>query len=136
VASAKFIGVVSLVIEQDGAVLLARRHPDRDHAPGAWDAISGRIEAGESPHQAALREGFEETGLHIDVLAPIDTFHFLRGTDREEAIGITFHCRAHDRKARLSGEHTEFAWVTIDQARAYGLPRGLLRCIGLVLGNR
>ena len=135
-ASAKFIVVVSLVIEQEGAVLLARRHPGRDHAPGAWDAISGRVEAGESPHQAAQREGFEETGLHIDVLAPIDTFHFLRGTDREESIGITFHCRAHDRKARLSREHTEFSWVTLDQARGYGLPRGLLRCIGLVLANR
>ena len=135
-ASAKFIVVVSLVIEHEGAVLLARRHPGRDHAPGAWDAISGRIEAGESPHQAAQREGFEETGLHIDVLAPIDTFHFLRDPDREEAIGITFHCRAHDRKARLSSEHTEFAWVSLDQAREYGLARGLLRCIGLVLGHR
>jgi len=136
VASAKFIVVVSLVIEHEGAVLLARRHPDRDHAPGAWDAISGRLEAGESPHQAAQREGFEETGLHVDVLTPIDTFHFLRGPDREEAIGITFHCRAHDRKARLSMEHTEFAWVTLDQARGYGLARGLLRCIGVVLGHR
>jgi 8-oxo-dGTP diphosphatase len=136
VGSAKFIVVVSLVIEHEGAVLLARRHPERDHAPGAWDAISGRIEAGESPHQAALREGFEETGLHIDVLSPIDTFHFLRGPDRQEAIGITFHCRAHDRKARLSAEHTEFAWVTLEQARSYGLARGLLRCIGLVLEHR
>ena len=135
-ASAKFIVVVSLVIEHEGAVLLARRHPDRDHAPGAWDAIAGRIEAGESPHQAAQREGFEETGLHVDVLKPIDTFHFLRGPDRQEAIGITFHCRAHDRKARLSREHTEFAWVTLDQGRAYGLAKGLLRCIGVVLGQR
>ena len=135
-ASAKFIVVVSLVIEHEGAVLLARRHPDRDHAPGAWDAISGRLEAGESPHEAAQREGFEETGLHVDVLAPIDTFHFLRGPDREEAIGITFHCRAHDGKARLSMEHTEFAWVTLEQARAPGLARGLLRCIGVVLEHR
>jgi 8-oxo-dGTP diphosphatase len=135
VASAKFIVVVSLVIEHEGAVLLARRHPDSEHAPGTWDVISGRVEPGESPHAAAQREGYEETGLHIDVLAPIDTFHFLRGPGREEAIGITFHCRAHDRKARLSKEHTEFAWVTAEQARAKGLPKGLLRCIGTVLGH-
>ena len=135
-ASAKFIVVVSLVIEHEGAVLLARRHPGSEHAPGAWDVISGRAEAGESPHQAAQREGYEETGLHLDVLAPIDTFHFLRGPSREEAIGITFHCRAHDRKAKLSKEHTEFAWVTVEQARAHALPKGLLRCIGLVLEHR
>jgi len=63
VASARFIVVVSLVIGHEGAVLLARRHPERDHAPGAWDAISRRLEAGESSHQAARREGFEETGV-------------------------------------------------------------------------
>lgn len=135
-ASAKFIVVVSLVIEQEGAVLLGRRDPRSEHAPGAWDVISGRVEAGESPHEAAQREGFEETGLHLDVLAPIDTFHFLRGAAREETIGITFHCRAHGRKAKLSKEHTEFAWVTADQARGYSLPKGLLRCIGTVLGHR
>jgi 8-oxo-dGTP diphosphatase len=133
VASAKFIVVVSLVIEHEGAVLLARRHPESEHAPGAWDVISGRVEAGESPHEAAQREGWEETGLHIDVGAPIDTFHFLRGPDRDEAIGITFRCRAHDRKAKLSKEHTEFAWVTLEQARKHALPKGLLRCIGLAL---
>ena len=135
-ASAKFIVVVSLVIEHEGAVLLARRHPEKDHAPGAWEGISGRIEAGEKPLDAARREGFEETGLHLDVLAPIETFHFLRGPEREEAIGITFHCRAHDRKVRLSKEHTEFAWATLEQARTYALSRGLLRCIGIVLGHR
>jgi 8-oxo-dGTP diphosphatase len=136
VASAKFIVVVSLVIEHEGAVLLGRRHPDRDHAPGAWDAISGRVEAGESPREAAEREGYEETGLHLEVLAPIDTFHFLRGGNREESIGVTFHCRAHDRKARLSAEHSEFKWVTLEQARGYGLPKGLLRCIGQVLERK
>ena len=135
-ASAKFIVVVSLVIEHEGAVLLARRSPEKDHAPGAWEAISGRVEAGEKPPDAAQREGFEETGLHIDVLAPVDTFHFLRGAEREEAIGITFHCRAHDRRVRLSKEHTEFAWATLEQARRYDLSRGLLRCIGQVLGRR
>ena len=135
-ASARFIVVVSLVIEHDGAVLLARRHPGSEHAPGAWDVVSGRAEAGESPNEAARREGYEETGLHLEVLEPIDTFHFLRGPEREEAIGITFRCRAHDRKARLSKEHTEFAWVTVEQARSHGLPKGLLRCIGMVLGHR
>ena len=134
--SARFIVVVSLVIEHEGAVLLARRHPERDHAPGAWDVISGRVDAGEKPLDAAQREAWEETGLHLEIVAPIDTFRFLRGPDAEEAIGITFHCRAHDRTVRLSNEHTEFTWVTLEQARRYGLPKGLLRCIGVVLGHR
>ena len=129
------MNVVSLVIERNGKVLLARRHPAKDHAPGAWETISGRVEAGETPAAAASREALEETSLAVEVLAPLDTFRFKRGPDGEEAIGITFHCRARDGQARLSEEHTEFSWVTLDEAKNYGLPEGLLRCIARVLGR-
>jgi ADP-ribose pyrophosphatase YjhB (NUDIX family) len=40
-----------------------------------------------------LREVKEETGL-VTVLGLLDTFHFYRGTAREEAIGITLVPRA------------------------------------------
>ena len=129
------MNVVSLVIERDGRVLLARRHPAKDHAPSAWETISGRVEAGEAPAAAASREALEETGLAVEVLAPIATFRFKRGPDGEEATGITFHCKARDGQARLSEEHTEFSWVTLEQARNYGLPEGLVRCIASVLGR-
>ena len=132
---AKFIVAVSLVIGRDGTVLLVRRSPGKDHAPSDWESVSGRVESGETPVETARREAFEETGLSINVLEPLDTFHFYRGDTREEAIGITFHCRWLEGEVRLSEEHTAFAWVSRDQVRNYKLPLELLRCIDNVLDD-
>ena len=71
----------------------------------------------------------------MDVLAPLDTFHFFRGALREEAVGMTFHCRVTGGQLRLSEEHSASVWVTPEEARGYALPGGLLRCIGTVVGR-
>ena len=133
--SARFIVVVSLIIEQNGLVLLVQRSMSNEHAPGEWESVSGRVESGESPHVAARREALEETSLDVEVLDLLDTFHFYRGPGREEAIGLSFRCRVKGGQLRLSAEHTASVWVTKDDASAYALPQGLLRCIDMVLDS-
>lgn len=51
--------VLVVVHDREGGVLLLER---RDR-PGFWQSVTGSLEAGESPAQAARRELFEETGL-------------------------------------------------------------------------
>ena len=46
-----------------GVLTLQRAHSTR--CPTAWETVHGRIEPGESPEQAAVREVREETGLEI-----------------------------------------------------------------------
>lgn len=125
--------VVSLVIESDGAVLLGLRSFSKDHAPGQWEAISGRVEPGERPEEAARREALEETGLEVEIVRQLDTFTFRRAQDHEDTLGITFHCRVKGGHLRLSPEHREFRWATVDESSAFGLPEGLVRCITAVL---
>ena len=59
------------------ALILTRRAETlRDHA-GQWALPGGRIEPGETPEQAALRELFEEVALELDasaVLGRLDDF--------------------------------------------------------------
>lgn len=128
--------VVSLVIERDGAVLLGRRSLAKDHAPGQWEAISGRVEPGETLRQAARREAMEETGLDIEIIRQLDTFTFRRAQESGDTLGITFHCRAKRGDVRLSPEHHQFVWATLDGLPAFGLPEGLVRCITAVLQER
>lgn len=59
------------------AVLLTRRALHLRNHPGQWSLPGGRIEAGESAAQAALRELAEEVGLRLDssaVLGCLDDF--------------------------------------------------------------
>jgi 8-oxo-dGTP diphosphatase len=116
--SAKFVVAVAYVIEKDGRILMLRRSLLKDHAPGEWETGSGRVEQGETPEQAVHREVREETGLQVQILGPVDTFHFYRGASREEVIGITFWCRYADGKFTMCEEHDRAEWMGFDKAIA------------------
>jgi ADP-ribose pyrophosphatase YjhB (NUDIX family) len=105
--SQRFPVAVAFLIERDGQMLFLKRATSKDHAPGEWEPGSGRVEAGEYPADAVVREVREETGLEVEVLGLVDTFHFYRGPARDEAIGIVFHCRAVGGTLQLSAEHDE-----------------------------
>ena len=49
-------------------LLLFRNKKANDMNEGKWMGVGGHIEQGETPDQAAIREVFEETGLHVHSL--------------------------------------------------------------------
>lgn len=121
--------VVVFLIERAGEILLLRRSAAKDHAPGEWETGSGRVDPGEPPLAALVREAREETGLDIEVLGPIGARRFLRGAEREERQAITFHCRPAGGTLALSWEHDAARWVPLDQALAEDLPDGFRRSL-------
>jgi ADP-ribose pyrophosphatase len=44
-------------------------------SPWQLEVVAGLIDDGESPEQAAIREAFEETGIHIAALKPLHQFY-------------------------------------------------------------
>ncbi|MFD0904693.1 NUDIX hydrolase [Actinomadura sediminis] len=71
-------GVVLCALEHDGvpSVILIKR-ADRGRNAGQWGLPGGRLEDGETPERAALRELHEEVGLTAgaaDVLGRLDDF--------------------------------------------------------------
>ena len=55
----------AVIRDRDGRLLLVRR--GRAPSMGLWSVPGGRVEAGETPAQAAAREVREETGLEVEV---------------------------------------------------------------------
>jgi len=68
-----------LVIEQFRVGPYARG----DLAPWTLEPIAGRVDAGETPEQAARREAQEEAGLHLDALEVISRGYPTPGTSSE-----------------------------------------------------
>ncbi len=108
------------LVDQDNRVLLAQRPPGRPLA-GLWEFPGGKVEDGETPEAALVRELMEE--LHIDVcltcLAPYtfashryETFHLLMPL----YICRTWEGDIHPREGQT------VAWVRPQRLSDYSMP--------------
>ena len=113
------VSAVALV-DPDGRVLLARRPAGKKMA-GLWEFPGGKVEAGETPETALIRELREE--LDIDTaescLAPLsfashayDDFHLLM---------LVYVCRKWKGTPRQM-EGNELTWVRPARLRDYEMP--------------
>ena len=59
---------IAIAVVQDQDQFLAGPRGSDQLLPGTWEFPGGKIEAGETPQQAAIRECLEETGLHVQVV--------------------------------------------------------------------
>lgn len=61
---------VAVIRSPQGRVLIARRNPQQ-HQGGLWEFPGGKLEAGESPYDALVREVREELGLDVARAQPL-----------------------------------------------------------------
>ena len=67
--------VVAGVLERDGKILICRRRADQPH-PLKWEFPGGKLEAGESPAAALIRELREELAIESEAGAEIMRYEF------------------------------------------------------------
>ena len=108
------------LIDRDGRVLLAQR-PAGKRMAGLWEFPGGKIETGETPEAALIRELGEELGIDTaeSCLAPLtfashsyDDFHLLM---------LVYVCRKWSGTPRPL-EGGELAWVRASRLRDYDMP--------------
>ncbi|MBI5151878.1 MAG: NUDIX domain-containing protein [Candidatus Pacebacteria bacterium] len=118
----RFMVAVGAVIEcvTDGTILVVKRSTNQDFQGGVWELVYGRVSQFEAPIDGLIREHREEVGFDsFIVIRPLRTWHLYRGeeTAEKELIGITYWCQVQDKPPiHLNEEHTEYAWVTPEQA--------------------
>ena len=83
--SPQILVAAAALLDIEGRVLIARRPPWKQ-MPGLWEFPGGKVEDGERPEEAVVREVREELGIEIteSCLAPLtfasyvyDEFHLL-----------------------------------------------------------
>ncbi len=102
----------------DGRVYLILLHRDGGH----WGLPKGRIEAGESRLEAALREIREETGISDIVSVPgfvvRSRYRVVRGGRSLKKTVDYFLGRTNVSSVRISSEHDQAEWLDLRRARA------------------
>lgn len=110
---------VSAAIFRDGKVLLVRRA--RSPAKGFYSLPGGRVEFGESLHQALAREVDEETGLNIDIVDLAGWREVLPATaGAGHYLIMSFAARWTAREPVLNDELDDFRWVAPDALASLG----------------
>ena len=104
--------VVSSMVVSDGRVLILKRNPGSRSFPGKRSLVSGMVEAGETPAEAAVREISEETGLKADLRCSMPPF-FIREGDTVWHVNPFLFGASGD--VRLDGENSGYEWVPVER---------------------
>lgn len=112
--------VACALVDPDGRVLLAQRPAGKAHA-GAWEFPGGKVEPGESPELALVRELREELGVEPceQCLQPF-AFASEKLDDGRHLLMPLFVCRRWDGFVDPK-EGQQVAWVKPDQISRYAL---------------
>ncbi|RYX81461.1 (deoxy)nucleoside triphosphate pyrophosphohydrolase [bacterium] len=62
---------LALIVRGD-EILITKRPSTADHLPDMWEFPGGKIETGETPANAAVREAREEVGLDVEVMRALE----------------------------------------------------------------
>ncbi|MBN2752508.1 MAG: (deoxy)nucleoside triphosphate pyrophosphohydrolase [Rhodospirillaceae bacterium] len=122
--------VAAVLVDADGRVLLAQRPTGKSMA-GLWEFPGGKIEDGEPPERALIRELVEELGIETrpGCLSPLtfashayESFHLLMPVFLIRSWRGTLRGR----------EGQSLAWVTPNRLRDYAMPPADLPLIAAI----
>jgi ADP-ribose pyrophosphatase YjhB (NUDIX family) len=100
------LSAAAVVVNDQDEILLVRS-PRR-----GWEMPGGQVERGETPHEAALREVLEESGIEVTILGFAGVFHNV-GNDRSNFL---FLASPTGGKLRTSEESIEVGWFKLPSA--------------------
>jgi 8-oxo-dGTP diphosphatase len=93
----------TVIYRREGQILFVRKRKAK------WNLPGGRVEQGETPLEAALREMAEETGLCLAELSYISEY------EQDNVIHFLFEAPALLQKPKPSNEIEDCRWFTAEQ---------------------
>ena len=118
------------LVDTDGRILLARRPEGRSMA-GLWEFPGGKLEPGETPEAALIRELREELGIDVSVSC-LAAFAFAsHAYDRMHLLMPLYLCRRWTGRP-VGREGQALAWVRPEKLTDYRMPPADLPLIPLL----
>jgi len=120
VPGAKVVHVVAgIIYSPDRQHVLIAKRPDHLHQGGLWEFPGGKVDHGESPHEALARELLEELNIRVIDAEP---FHQLSHDYPEKRVCLDFWSVTSFSGDPLGQEGQEIRWVSRAALREYPFP--------------
>lgn len=118
------------MVDGDGLVLVQRR-PDGGAHAGLWEFPGGKLDRGESPEEAIVRELEEELGIGVE-MADLRAVGFVsQAWGNRHLLLLLFMCR--EWRGRPEALHaTELRWLRPAELYALAMPPADLPLIGIL----
>lgn len=110
-----------MIEETSAGIVLFRRENDRIlflllHYPsGHWDFVKGKMEKGETPHETAIRETKEETGItdvtFLDNFEEWIQYNFQFEGELVNKKVVFFLAETKSKDVEISHEHLDYTWM-------------------------
>lgn len=116
----RFMVAVGTILEntRTNKILVAKRKK-QDFRQGEWEVVYGRVDQHEELEDGLKRELYEELGVSdLTIKKIMRVWHIYRGEKSadKEIFGFTFYCQTNQESFSLSEEHSEYQWVTPEEA--------------------
>lgn len=102
----RHIVVAAVALVRDGCVLTVRKRGTE-----RFMLVGGKLEPGESPLDAALRETYEEVGLRIETATLLGDFHSEAANEPDHTLHSTVFTIESDEEPVASAEIEEVRWT-------------------------
>lgn len=104
---------VGVVVVEDGRILLIRR--GREPGKGLWTVPGGKVRFGETMRETAAREGYEETGLVVEVGEPVWIGEIIE--EEHHIVIVDYSASVTGGALRAGDDAVDAAWVDLNEVR-------------------
>jgi len=120
------VGIKALILNDKNEVLVLKTNPAelKGGTQAHWDLPGGRIKEGDSAEATLRKEVEEELGIggpDLEIMRPFDgvltDMEIPVGEERVGLVLFAYLCRLPRKDIRLSFEHTEFKWASMEEAK-------------------
>ena len=126
--------VAGTFIEVGDEILLMHRHPDKSYGE-KWGLPAGKLEKGETPHQAAVREIEEETGIKLTTLRWLGPLYVRLDYDFIFHL-FAVHLRQKPEVIHEADAHIDWQWITTKTALSLPLIEGAHETLEFYLAHK
>jgi len=112
--------VAAALVDGEGRILLQQRAPGRSMA-GLWEFPGGKVEEGELPEAALVRELEEELGIAVEIRALLPAAFASADNEGRHMLLLLYLCRQWRGEPRPL-DAAALTWLRPDEMRALPMP--------------